>query len=281
MTKRALVVGTNYPDTNFSLAGCVNDGLDWAHELAGRGFVVDTLFDHQASRAAILDNLGELLGACQSGDTLVFTFSGHGTWVPGGADEPRDEAICPNDLRQTGVITDDQLFELFSERRRGVRTVMLADSCYSGTLERLAPALTGVTAVPVDHPPGPYGYRQVRFLPPDAWLDGEGVRGDAYYQEANWEAAARGSVRAKLRSGALVLAGCGPTQVSYDAWFAGRANGAFTYAARKALVELPAGADYRAWMRRIRTYLPSVDFDQRPQLDGLAYQKDWLVFEGG
>lgn len=264
MTKRALVVGTNYPDTNFSLAGCVNDGLDWAHELAGRGFVVDTLFDHQASRAAILDNLGELLGACQSGDTLVFTFSGHGTWVPGGADEPRDEAICPNDLRQSGVITDDQLFELFSERRRGVRTVMLADSCYSGTLQRLAGPLTDESR------------RLVRFLPPEAWMGAEQV-----LDHPKWTRAAASVVRARLRSGALVLAGCGPTQVCYDAWFAGRANGAFTYAARKALVELPAGADYRAWMRQIRTYLPSVDFDQRPQLDGLAYQKDWLVFEGG
>jgi hypothetical protein len=264
MTKRALVVGTNYPGTNFSLAGCVNDGLDWSHMLAARGFVVDTLFDQQASRDAIVDNLQELLSISEFGDILVFTFSGHGTYVPGGQDEPRDEAICPNDIREAGVITDDQLFGLFSERRRGVRAVMVADSCYSGTLNRLAPALA------------PEATRLVRFLPPAAWMGDQQV-----LDHPRWTRAAASVGRVTLRSGALVLAGCGEQQVCYDAWFDGRANGAFSYAALKALVELGDDPDYRAWMRQIRRYLPSVDFDQRPQLDGLAYQKDWPVLDDG
>lgn len=266
MTKRALVVGINdYPGTGNDLYGCVNDANDWADVLQGRSFEVTKLLDAAATRQNILDELGESLDRSRSGDILFFQYSGHGTWVPGqGGDEPRDEAICPYDLRTNGVITDDEFFSLFSQRHRGVRVVMVADSCYSGTLNRLAGPLS-------DQP------RFVKFLPPEAWMGTPAASSDP-----QWTRAATTSPARTLRSGALVLAGCSDKQVCYDASFDNRPNGAFTYVALKALAELPADApNYRAWMRTIRRYLPSRDFDQRPQLDGLSYQKDWALLEDG
>jgi hypothetical protein len=274
VTKRALVVGTNYPGTNFQLAGCVNDAKDWESAFMARGFdAIVTLLDKEASKANILSDLSDALNVLESGDLLVFTFSGHGTWRPGGADEPRDECICPNDLRTAGVIADDDLFELFLGRKRGVRIFMVADSCYSGTINRLFGPLTGD------------GRRQ-RFLPPENWMDTSELSG----LTAKLDATYRGEQTSRsFGTGALVAAGCSPTQVCYDASFDGRPNGAFTYVALKALNELPAvfvdvsgkeiAPNYRAWMRAIRVYLPSVDFDQRPQLDGSSYQKGWSVLE--
>jgi hypothetical protein len=273
MTKRALVVGTNYPGTNFQLAGCVNDAVDWSKALEARNFDVSYLLDQAATKNNILASLGQLLDESESGDILVFTFSGHGTWRPGGANEPRDECICPNDLRTAGVIADDDLFELFLGRKRGVRIIMVADSCYSGTLNRLFGPLAD-------------DGRRVRFLPPETWMGASELGGLTTKLGATY----RGELASRsLGTGALVLAGCGPTQVCYDASFDGRPNGAFTYVALKALNELPAvfvdvkgrevGPSYSAWMRAIRVYLPSVDFDQRPQVDGSSYQKSWPVLD--
>src|SRR5215216_4231755 len=122
--KRAVVVGTNYPGTSFSLSGCVNDAQDWNAAFAHRGFGEQAvLLDRDATKNNILTVLEAFLDRSRSGDLVVFTFSGHGTWRPGGLDEPRDECICPNDVQSAGVIADDDLFNLFTHRHRGVRAV--------------------------------------------------------------------------------------------------------------------------------------------------------------
>lgn len=268
MTKRALIVGINdYPGTGSDLYGCVNDALDWQLVLDQRfGFdEFAVLLDADATRENILSHLKLLLERSVSGDLLVFCYSGHGTWVPGrGGDEPRDEAICPHDIRSVGPITDDELFGLFSRRRAGLRPVMIADSCYSGTIDRLFGPLSD-------------DGRRVRFLPPEAWMGASSASSDP-----SWTRAMESSGVRTLRSGALVLAGCGDKQVCYDASFNNRPNGAFTYVALKALEDMEGSSvppDYRMWLRVIRKYLPSVDFDQRPQLDGLGYQKDWPILD--
>lgn len=273
MTKRALIVGINdYPGTGSDLYGCVNDARDWSDALIRRGFEDQwMLLNHDATRESILGHLQSLLSTSKSGDLLVVCFSGHGTWIPGrSGDEPRDEAICPHDISQSGPITDDELFELFSRRGWGRRVVMVADSCYSGTLHRLAGPLS-------DQP------RYVRFLPPEAWMGTPAIAEAKAYTARSLPSDL--SASRQLRSGALVLAGCGERQVCWDARFNGRPNGAFTYAALKALLEaedlVGDTLDYRMWMRVIRKYLPSRDFDQRPQLDGLGYQKDWPLLDDG
>jgi hypothetical protein len=269
VTKRALVVGINdYPGTGSDLFGCINDMNDWADVLDQRGFEVSYLADRSATRAAILDDLGMQLDQAKSGDLFLFQYSGHGTWVPGKPDEPRDEAICPYDIASAGPIIDDELFALFSRRGVGRRAVMIADSCYSGDIQRLAGPLAD-------------GPRAARFLPPEAWMGAKASPSDPMWARAVAAPSAR-----TLRSGALVLAGCGEKQVCYDATFEGRPNGAFTYVALAALKELTDLApdrpiNYRAWMRVIRKYLPSVDFDQKPQLDGLSYQKDLPILDDG
>ena len=253
----ALSIGINdYPGTGSDLAGCVNDANDWAEELTKRGYQVETMLDAAATGDAIRNGIRNRLRAAGSGDTVVITYSGHGTWVPdadGDERDGRDEALCPYDLMTAGPLLDDELDDLFSDRERDVRVVLISDSCHSGTVTSLAPALSPDTETP-----------QVRFLPPSLFLDAE--------QSARAGRSAR-VARGRARHAALLLSGCQDLEYSYDAWFGGRANGAFTYVALAALRELPAGGSYRDWMTAIRLRLPSQDHPQTPGLLGSGSQK--------
>lgn len=257
--KLALCIGINdYPGTDSDLYGCVNDAGDWAQELAGRGFDTRQLLDAEATGDALRAGIRERLGAAGPGDTVVFTYSGHGTWVPDrDGDEPdrRDEALCPHDISTRGPLLDDELFDLFSDRARGVRVIFISDSCHSGTVAKYAP--------PTGNEP-----RVIKFLAPGVFLsDREAAR-------------ARGiprTFRGRPRHAALLLSGCQDIEYSYDAVFDGRPNGAFTHVALAALRRLPANGTYRDWMREICTALPSQDYPQQPGLQGTSTQRSWPV----
>ncbi|MET7392980.1 caspase family protein [Dactylosporangium sp. NPDC005572] len=247
--KRALCIGINdYPGIENDLSGCRNDAEDWTAELTARGFEVRKLLDSAASGAAIRAGIRELLTTAGPDDAVVITYSGHGTWVPDGdGDEPdhRDEALCPHDIAENGPLLDDELHALFAEAADGVRTVLISDSCHSGTLTRSTPK------------PG------TRFLPPSAFLRMPPTE------------AAPPTLRAKPPSKALLLSGCKDAEYSYDATFDGRPNGAFTYVALESLRALPEDATYRDWLRSIRRSLPSEAYPQSPALQATSTQNLW------
>lgn len=265
MSKRALCIGINdYPGTNSDLSGCVNDCNDWAAALATRGFGVTKLLDAQATKAKMVAAMGDLIGAAAKGDTVVITYSGHGTWVPDkSGDEPdnRDEGLCPWDIMTTGqVLLDDEIQPLFAHRAAGVRVLLISDSCHSGSVTR------------GDESDLDPGLPRARFLPPATWMPAS-------------ELPAATARPAKLlggftRSGGdLLLAGCTDTQYSWDTRFGGRPNGAFTFYALKALASLPAGASYEDWFKKITpAYLPSTQLPQNPQIFGTRTARKWKVF---
>lgn len=267
MAKHALCIGINdYPGTGSDLAGCVNDARDWQQALQGRGFTVSVLLDAEATNRQMRDAIRATLSAAKSGDSVVIHFSGHGSFVPDeDGDEPdgTDECLCPYDVETKGYLTDDEIFELYMTRAPGVRLVMISDSCHSGTVARFAPIVTPPTMLGAGAP-----QRKVRFLPPTVFLP----RGDA----------ARLGTRRALRASSppgryagLLMAGCQDTEYSYDAWFEGRPNGAFSYVALKALSALPAEATYAEWFRAIKAMLPSQQYPQSPNLHGSTSMKRW------
>ena len=271
MTLRALCIGINdYPGTDSDLAGCLNDASDWAAVLRKRGFQVATLLDRKATGPAIREAIRDLLARSRPGDLAVVQYSGHGSFVPDeDGDEPdgTDECLCPHDVKQKGPITDDELFELFSARPAGVKVVMISDSCHSGTVARFAPITTPASTGGRNAP-----RRAVRFLPPGTFL--------------SRRAAARlGSRRAVRRSSppgryaCLLLAGCQDIEYSYDAYFKGRPNGAFTFVALQALAALRKDATYLEWYNAIRRSLPSRQYPQTPNLYGSSAMRAWKVFQ--
>jgi hypothetical protein len=262
-TKRALCVGINdYPGTGSDLSGCVNDARDWKRALEARGYRVATLFDKQATRANVLEALTALVRSGRSGDRLVFTFSGHGSWIPdtdGDESDQRDEMLCPYDIGRNQYLLDDDLADAFGRKAAGVRLYFISDSCHSGTVSRLAPPLFPDQATLVPRP---------RFLPPTVFVRGARAR----RQLDRVAELAGGAPAARQKYPALLFAGCRDTQFSYDANFNGRANGAFTYFAIQALKKKPKTP--RKWMAMVRNRLPSSIHPQTPQLYGAAAAKD-------
>jgi hypothetical protein len=264
--KYALCIGINdYPGTGSDLSGCVNDANDWAKVFTQRGFTVQKLLNKHATGAAIRDAIRETVDGAKSGDLVVIQYSGHGSYVPDmNGDEPdgTDECLCPYDIKRKGPITDDELFDLFIRRERGVKVVMVSDSCHSGSVARFAMA----SARSNGHGNG----HRVRFLAPAAFLSKRKLA----------QLGARRAVRASSppgRYGGLLVAGCQDKEFSYDAEFRGRANGAFTHMALQALRNLPGSATYRAWFGSIRKTLPSQEYPQTPNLYGSNSMKRWKV----
>ncbi len=114
MAKNALCIGiNNYPGTHMDLQGCANDANDWAAALAERGFKVAKLLDDQATKATMVKAMNDLIGKAGKGDSLVITFSGHGTYQPdedGDEVDGLDEALCPYDLQTKGeALIDDEI----------------------------------------------------------------------------------------------------------------------------------------------------------------------------
>jgi|SRR5581483_2244628 len=278
MTKRALCIGiNNYPGTHMDLAGCVNDANDWAAELTARGFSVTKLLDNQATKAAMVEGFKSIIGGAGSGDVVVITYSGHGTYVPdlnGDEVDGLDEALCPYDLQTGGgALLDDEIHELFMARKPGVRLVLISDSCHSGTVTRAAAPDPDADAA------------RPRFMPMGNWLPADklpkGPSGKPLTTVAVTNPTSAFEKGLSRKAGDLLLAGCkeGPNNFSYDAKIQGRPNGAFTYYALKALKALKADAGYADWHAAITPqYLPSASYPQAPQIWGSAAARRRKIF---
>jgi hypothetical protein len=276
MAKRALCIGiNNYPGTQMDLAGCVNDANDWAAELVMRGYAVTKLLDAQATRQAMIAAFQALIGGAASGDALVITFSGHGTYVPDRSRDESDrldEALCPHDVQTgDGPLVDDDIHALFAARQHGVRLLLISDSCHSGTVTR-------------DVSPESDELPRKRFLPMGNWMGADRLARASARLADRVRACSSGSAFTKVLARTeddLLLSGCkeGPNNFSYDARIKGRPNGAFTYFALKTLKTLPSDASYAQWHAAIHpTFLPSSSYPQSPQIVGSDAAKARKVF---
>ncbi len=265
MAKTALCIGINdYPGTGSDLSGCVNDVNDWKAALQQRGFAVTTLLDRDATKRNMVEALGKLLRDAAAHDTVVFQYSGHGSYVAdvsGDEDDGRDEVLCPSDIGAGAYLSDDELYELFTMTKTGVKVIFLSDSCHSGTVSKFR-AATDVGDKVV----------KSRFLPPGTFLRDFEIPATAR------AATGRGS-RQRRAHRAMLISGCMDNQTSADAWFNNRPNGAFTYYALKALKEVPANATYAQWHSKIRDYIPNVYYNQAPNLYATKGQAHWHLFE--
>lgn len=269
--KRSLHIGiNNYPGTGSDLSGCVNDANDWREALEKRHFSPSSLLDSEAKKSDMVEAISKIVSDTGRDDIAVITYSGHGTWVPDEDDDEadgRDEALCPNDIAQGNVLIDDELYDIFSSRKRGARIIFISDSCHSGTVSRASYRMPGTEN-------DDWKFPKIKFLAPELYLKNNRVLlSRAQRVESK-------SAHGKIRAASLLLAGCKDTEYSYDAWFNGRANGAFTYAALQALDKLTSDATYRDWYKEIRKILPHIQYPQTPQIVASRYQKNkWKVFE--
>lgn len=266
--KRSLHIGINdYPGVGSDLSGCVNDAMDWKKALEAKGFNESwTLLDKQAKKEEMLTAISKIVCLTGPKDIGVITYSGHGTWVPdqdGDEADGRDEALCPWDIGTSGVvITDDELFEVFSQRQHGARIIFVSDSCHSGSVSRASVGMPGTKD-------DGWKFQRMRFLAPEYHLSKDLLPVARRVEKSQ--------VKSKIRAATVLMAGCQDHEYSYDAWFNQRPNGAFTYVALKVLAEMTSANSYLDWYKAIRCYLPHVQYPQTPQLHCARYQRQWKI----
>jgi len=277
MTRYALCVGINefksLPRSSW-LSGCVNDAEDIAKALRKFGFTsghIHVLKDKVATKKKVMATLTEIVGKAKPGDSVVFTFSSHGTQVPsepGDDDEPDglDEAFACHDLKQAGddwdrktVIVDDELRELFEKVPEGVLLEVLLDTCHSGTglrdLDDIMQAMAQGRRPRYLPPPTPRGLDRARSI--------RAAAPRVVDRKALLELT-------KSRGGGarpILYAACRPDQTAADATFGNRPNGAFTYLFLKALAEDPKRTRSQLQSTVVKG-LRSEDFEQRSTLEG-------------
>ncbi len=242
--KKALCIGiNNYPGFTNDLKGCVNDANDWEVILAHAGFLVDKVIDSEATRKTILKKLETLITSAQPDDELVFTYSGHGTSV---TDKNSDEADGYDEalVAYDGNIVDDELRAVLQKAQPGMHIVVIADSCFSGTVTR---ALMSDKARP--------RYLITEKIPSTARRKKKLLSDEDMVE--------------------MLITGCSDSEYSYDAEIDGRWNGAMTAYATSVL---KSGQTYNEFYQKLRTLLPSDDFPQTPQLEGSAENKNRSVF---
>lgn len=145
--KKALLVGCGYPGTSAELKGCINDVKCLEYMLTTRfGFRPEQIVklrddvyhpDFSSTRANIFRGIQWLLTDQRPGDSLFFSFSGHGSQkraIYGDEDDGLDETILPTDYKYAGQITDNELnAALVRPLAPGVTMHCITDACHSGT----------------------------------------------------------------------------------------------------------------------------------------------------
>jgi len=136
----ALAIGLNSFSTDSygwdgKLKGCEFDANDMAAIARSQGFKTSTLLTKNATKIAVRKAIRSAADTLKSGDTYVLSYSGHGAYVDDtndDEDDDFDETWCLYD----GPMVDDELAQLWSKFKPGVRILVFSDSCHSGTVTK-------------------------------------------------------------------------------------------------------------------------------------------------
>ena len=139
--KFALIIGINYSNTSNQLYGCINDANNMNKFLNSNAYKNENivlLTDNTISKPTkknILDGLTQMLKNSIKGDSMVFSYSGHGTHTAdlnGDEHDKQDEMIVSID---SATIKDDEIKTIIdSYLKPDTKIFMLFDSCFSGTI---------------------------------------------------------------------------------------------------------------------------------------------------
>ncbi|KAH6916789.1 metacaspase [Coprinopsis sp. MPI-PUGE-AT-0042] len=281
--KKALLIGVNYFGTGGELSGCINDVQNVHQFLTSRwGYnqadIVVLTDDQQEPRFRptkqnIIQASQWLVADAHPDDALFFHFSGHGTHVEdtdGDEHDGRDEAICPVDYEEAGVIVDDQLHDLLVKPLPvGCRLTVIFDSCHSGSAldlpymystegkikepNRLADAGQGLMSAVQSYSAGDMGglFRSAQTL---------------FNVATNQNDEAHEHTKATRTSHADVIffSGCKDEQTSADTVEGGEATGAMSFALISVLTA-NSQISYKQLLVEVRQILHD-RYSQKPQL---------------
>ncbi|KAL0365153.1 UNVERIFIED_CONTAM: Metacaspase-1 [Sesamum angustifolium] len=147
-TKRAVLCGVSYNGQKYRLKGTVNDIKCMRYFLIQKlGFPSDCILvlTEEESDPSLIPTknnirtaLKWLVQGCQSGDSLIFHYSGHGSQqLDFNMDEVDgyDEMLWPVDHQTQGTILDDEInATIVRPLPQGAKLHAIIDACHSGTI---------------------------------------------------------------------------------------------------------------------------------------------------
>jgi len=244
--KVALLFAINdYMGSQNDLSGCLNDIDDVEKKLNSEfpGFQIRKFKDSQVTTQRFISEIEFVL--VSTAKFLYIHFSGHGTQIPS-ASEPNgyNEAL----YLYNGPLIDDNIYELQKMTPDSLNVTAKFDSCFSGDL--------GSRNFPYGH------YRQKnRFLQ----MPGIALRRKPVNRLAKTDWIQKW----------IIFSACGEEQVAADAWFNGRANGAFTFLDLKSYGVNTKNSEE---IINVKDLLFHRNFEQVSELSGPTNRINELVF---
>lgn len=117
------------------LTSCEKDAVDMLQLAKNQKFKASILRTKKATAKNVEDKIRNAAKQLESGDTFFLTYAGHGSQVEdlsGDEWDGSDETWCLYDR----MFLDDEQRALYAEFARGVKIVVLSDSCHSGSATR-------------------------------------------------------------------------------------------------------------------------------------------------
>ena len=259
MKQVAVCNGINkYPDPRNMLRGCITDAMGFTKYFREKKKITDitTLVNEEVTKKRMIQVLLSGIAKCDSGDHFIWTSSSHGTYIPDRSSDEvdgRDEAICLYD----GNLLDDDIRAILDTAKPGVNITIISDSCFSGTVTRASVA-------DIDN----LIYKKPRFImPKDATIHKYPVR----------KRLVRGSISEEQMK-EILISGCSDTQFSADACINGVYCGALSYFMLQILNNATIDLTYNQFYKALRSYLPTGEYEQIPQLEGSSLNKERIMF---
>jgi hypothetical protein len=200
-----------------------------------------------STRNKVIDQIRKTADDLQSGDIFLMSCSSHGGQVPDfngdEADDAADETLCLYD----GQLLDDELYELWSKFRAGVRVLVISDSCHSGSVVKAILPGTVVSAVDPMARAMPPAVAARTFRQNRSFYTGLG-RSMTGAEALSVTRAQDSPISCSVR----LISGCQDNQESLD----GIGNGAFTAALINVWNHGQFNRDYAAFHKAIQMQLP-------------------------
>ena len=228
------------------LVACENDARSMENLTSSLGYRAQNLITDHAKSTAVIRAIEGAARDLEKGDIFVLTYSGHGGQVPdtnGDEVDGKDETWVLHDRQ----LVDDELHELYTQFKSGVRILVLSDSCHSGTVTR---ALYEEIA-PIEVKAGMRAHSTIRGkMMPREVANEVYNRNKAEYERI--QAETKGATDKSPEATVILISGCQDNQLSSD----GDVNGLFT---EKLLQVWNSGGfrqDYRKFQRAIKQKMP-------------------------
>jgi hypothetical protein len=245
----------HYAGWSGPLNACEADAEDLQALAASVGYETEILRTDAALRATVRGKIAAAAAKLAPGDTFFLSYSGHGAQLEdenGDELDGADETWCLYD----GELLDDELHVLWASFAKGVRVLVLSDSCHSGTVTKMIPrAGNGFELATVQLRSESVGASGPRYRAAPMDVVAKTYRRNrAFYDEIK---AALPKVAPTVRATVRLISGCQDNQLSMDGAF----NGLFTGTLLRVWNDGRFKGNYRQFHRAILGHMPA---DQTP-----------------